>query len=315
MAFFLGIDGGQSSTVAIVADENGRVLGVGKGGPCNHAAAGKGRVKFIRAVTECLDAACLQAGLNPSDIAFEAACLGFSGGTGGKEAFTRETIRTKALKITHDAEIALTGATGGKPGLVVIAGTGSIAFGKNGTGRTFRAGGWGYIFGDEGGAFDIVRQALRAALAMEEGWGPSTALLQKLVEKEAMSANQLMHHWYNHFDRKKIAALAPLVSQVAIEGDEIARDIIDTAAAKLAGLARVTFGSLFRQNEPAIIISYVGGVFESSLLTRIFKQKVTQTTRCEPTAPIYPPAAGALLEAFRLTGRGLNISDLPGIKT
>jgi N-acetylglucosamine kinase-like BadF-type ATPase len=104
------------------------------------------------------------------------------------------------------------------------------------------------------------------------------------------------------------------VSQAAIEGDEIARDIIDYAAAKLADLARVTFGSLFRQNEPAII-SYVGGVFESSLLTEIFKQEVTQTTGCEPATPLYPPAAGALLEAFRLTGRGLNISNLPGIKT
>lgn len=171
MSLFLGIDGGQSSTVGLIADEGGRVLGHGRGGPCNHVAASEGRAKFKRAILECLDEACRAAGLDLSTVEFEAACLGFSGGATDKEAYSREFIRSKSFKITHDAEIALTGATAGDPGVIVIAGTGSIAFGKNANGTTKRAGGWGYAFGDEGGAFDVAKQALRAALAMEEGWG------------------------------------------------------------------------------------------------------------------------------------------------
>src|ERR1700735_156549 len=107
MKLFLGVDGGQSRTTALIGDEEGRVLGAGAGGPCNHAGAEEGRQKLAR---------------------------GGGGSVGGGPA--------------------LAGATAGKPGIVMIAGTGSIAFGRNAGGRTARAGGWGFIFGDEGGAFD-----------------------------------------------------------------------------------------------------------------------------------------------------------------
>src|SRR5947209_3167873 len=76
---------------------------------------------------------------------------------------------------------ALAGATRSGQGIITIAGTGSIAFGRNPAGRTARAGGWGYIFGDEGGGFDIARQATRAILRLEEGWGPPTALRETLL--------------------------------------------------------------------------------------------------------------------------------------
>ena len=91
-----------------------------------------------------------------------------------KEAFVKELIASDKYKLTHDAEIALIGATAGQPGIIVIAGTGSIAFGRNAQMQTARAGGWGYIFGDEGGGFDIAKNALRRALQFEEGWGPAT---------------------------------------------------------------------------------------------------------------------------------------------
>ncbi len=315
MALFLGVDGGQSSTVALIANEAGQVLGAGKGGPCNHAAAAEGRAKFTRAMADCLGGACAQAGLAVEDVRFDAACLGFSGGTAGKEDFTRETIRSKAFKITHDAEIALSGATGGQPGIVVIAGTGSIAFAKNEAGITFRAGGWGYIFGDEGGAFDIVRQALRAALAMEEGWGRTTVLRERLAKSTGVAdASELMHYWYHHFDRTRIAELALTVDLAAKDGDEAARAILATAGGQLAELARAAYGGLFRNRE-AVSVSYVGGVFESKALTQVFTQKVREGTGCEAAAPVYPPAAGALIEALRLSGRVMKISGIPLIKS
>ena len=181
MKLFLGVDGGQSGTTAVIGDETGRILGTGEAGPCNHAAAGEGRAKLERAVTGSVAAACAQAGLDAATVRFEAACFGMSGGPDDKREILAATLRVDRLVVTNDAVIALAGATRTGQGIITIAGTGSIAFGRNPAGRTARAGGWGHIFGDEGGGFDIARQAARAALRLEEGWGPPTALRETLL--------------------------------------------------------------------------------------------------------------------------------------
>ena len=121
---YLGVDGGQTGTVALIADESGRVIGRGSGGPCNHVGAAEGRAKFVGAVGQCLKEACRIAGLDEETVSFSAACLGLSGGAEDKELYARELIRSSKFKFTHDAEIALAGATGGEPGIIVIAGTG-----------------------------------------------------------------------------------------------------------------------------------------------------------------------------------------------
>lgn len=121
--FFLGVDGGQSSTTALIGDETGRVLGTGSGGPCNHVGAAEGRQKFIRAIDECVSIACQAAGLDPAQAGFAAACLGFSGGPEDKRGILTEILRTEHLIVTTDAMIALAGATAGEPGIITIAGT------------------------------------------------------------------------------------------------------------------------------------------------------------------------------------------------
>ncbi|MGH9665488.1 MAG: BadF/BadG/BcrA/BcrD ATPase family protein, partial [Bryobacteraceae bacterium] len=190
--YFLGVDGGQSSTTALIGDDSGHVLGAGRGGPCNHVGAAEGRTKFVNAIGTCVAAARAQAGLR--DVRFTAACLGFSGGPADKEAILYEILPVDRMVVTHDALIALAGATAGAPGLIVIAGTGSIAFGRNGAGQTARAGGWGYIYGDEAGGFDLTRQALRASLRFEEGWGPPTTLRDRLCASAGVrDANELLH--------------------------------------------------------------------------------------------------------------------------
>src|SRR5262249_47708112 len=197
MRLFLGVDGGQSSTKALIGDETGRVLGAGAGGPCNHAGAAGGRGKLARAVQESVAAAREQADLDAHGARFEAACFGMSGGPEDKQAILAEILPDTKLIVTHDALIALSGANAGEPGVVTIAGTGSIAFGRNEADEVARAGGWGFLFGDEGSGFDIVRQAVRASLRFEEGWGPETALHSVLVaEGGARSANDLLHRLY-----------------------------------------------------------------------------------------------------------------------
>src|ERR1700730_7414217 len=101
--WFLGVDGGQSSTTALIGDERGRVAGHGRGGPCNHVKASEGRAKFIGAIRDCLEQACAEAGIDVETVRFEAACLGFSGGPADKEPILREMLRTEQLLVTHDA--------------------------------------------------------------------------------------------------------------------------------------------------------------------------------------------------------------------
>ncbi len=303
MQLFLGMDGGQSSTTAILGDETGRVLGSGTGGPCNHVGAAEGRDKLTQAVSESVAAACKEAQLDPRQIRFEAACFGMSGGPDDKEAILSGILRARKLIVTHDALIALSGATAGEPGVVTIAGTGSIAFGRNAAGETARAGGWGYLFGDEGGGFDIVRQAVRAALRFEEGWGPVTALHGVLLAATgAPDANEAMHRLYtNEWPRPRVAALSKLVDRTAADGDAVARDILANAAQQLAMLAITVRQQLFRSGE-AVTICHIGGVFHSRFLLARFRQLVELADGCRPEPPRYGPAAGALLEAYRAAG-------------
>jgi N-acetylglucosamine kinase-like BadF-type ATPase len=299
--FYLGLDGGQSSTKALIADEDGRVVGSGVAGPCNHVSGAEARQKFVEAVGGCVTRACEQAGLPFSSTEFAAACLGFSGGAEDKEVFAREVIRSARYKITHDAEIALSGATAGQPGIIVIAGTGSMGFGLNASGKTARAGGWGYVFGDEGGAFDIVRRALRNALKLEEGYGPQTILREHLIRAaRARDANELLHRFYTpEFPRDRVAALAPLVTEAAAAGDEIAATILASAAADLAKLAANVHSYLFEEFE-SVPVCYIGGVFRSDLVRNVFSREVRSTIHCDVGPPIYSPAAGALIQALRL---------------
>jgi len=306
---FLGVDGGQSSTTALVGDDTGRVLGMGVGGPCNHVGAAEGRERLARAVRESLEKACVQAGLDPHDVRFEAACFGMSGGPADKQAILAKVIPARILVVTHDALIALVGATGGEPGVITIAGTGSIAFGRNAAGETARAGGWGYLFGDEGGGFDIVRQALRAALRFEEGWGPPTALHAMLLEATgARDANDALHIFYTlDWPRSRVAALAVRVDEAAVQGDTVARDILHSAAQNLAALCTSVRSRLWKTGETARIAA-VGGVFHSRMLSERFRTllELEEGNRCVPA--LHGPAEGALLEAYRAAGLAPNLS-------
>jgi len=301
--YFLGVDGGQSSTTAIIGDEHGHILGIGHGGPCNHIKTGEGRAKFENAILGALPM---------SGLHFRAACLGFSGGPKDKADLVREMIQADDYNITNDGLIALTGATGGAPGIIVVAGTGSFSFGRNAKGETGRAGGWGYIYGDEGGGFDLTREAVRAALRMEEGWGPATTLRDRLLHAVgATDANDLMHRFYTtDFPRPKIASYSKLVDQAAREGDAVAIEILNRAAQQLAGFASSVRHSLFAPGEPATVCP-VGNVYKSEILSTRFEMLVCLEDANHFSQPIFGPASGALIEAWRLAGITPDTSELP----
>jgi N-acetylglucosamine kinase-like BadF-type ATPase len=301
--FFLGVDGGQSGTTALVGDAEGRVVGWASGGPCNHVAAHEAQAKFRRVMGECIAQAAARAGMGGAPWHFRSACLGMSGGPDDKEALLRELVQAAHVTVMHDAMIALAGALGGEPGIVVIAGTGSIAFGRNARGETARAGGWGHIFGDEGGAFDIVRRALHAVLREHEGWGPRTALSPALLESAgARDANEMLHLFYTpEWPRSRVAALARVVNVIAEEGDSAAVEILLRAAQDLAVLAGSVRRQLWSDEEP-VRVSWTGGVFNSTLLVQRFCMLVELGEKAFCAPPRHGPAEGALLVAYRAAG-------------
>ncbi len=304
-AFFLGVDGGQSSTTAVIGDDRGRIVGWASGGPCNHVAAGEARAKFLAVMRECLSQAAARAGLagSGSRWSFKAACLGMSGGPADKTALLHELIESEHTIVTHDAMVGLAGALAGEPGIVIIAGTGSIAFGQNARGETARAGGWGYLFGDEGGAFDLVRQALRVILREHEGWGGRTALTPALLEAaSAADANELLHAFYTEaWPRRRIASLAPVVNRIAEDGDPAAAAILHNAARELALLAASVRRQLW-SDEESVRIAWTGGVFESAILLDRFRSLVSLDENAVCGPPRHGPAVGALLLAYRAAG-------------
>ena len=301
---FLGVDGGQSGTTAIIGDGDGLVLGTGHAGPSNYPGDPDAEAKFSAAIAAALHAACLHAGLDPTWQRFAGACFGLSGGPEGREAALRHIVSADRMLVSTDADIALTGALAGDPGIVVIAGTGSIAYGRNAAGRTARAGGWGYMLGDEGGAFWIARAAIRAALRFEEGWGPPTSLRALLLDAtRSRGMNELMHRCYSReFTRARIASLAVFVNIAAEWGDMTAVEILSQAASELVTIARAIHGQLFGSHE-MVLCSHSGGVFHSRLLRAGFREEIGKTRALQLIEPRRVPAFGAFLRAVLLKSR------------
>src|ERR1041384_7627175 len=176
--YVLGVDGGGTKTHAVVADEHGRMLGEGFAGPSNPLRVGVNAA--AAAVREAVDQACDAARVRRTDVV--AAEVGLAG---VRRADLRERMRESLLglgvnsvEVVTDAEIALYGATGGAPGLVLIAGTGSICCGRNARSKRACAGGWGPLAGDEGGGAWLARRALQAVAQASDGRGPQTMLSQ-----------------------------------------------------------------------------------------------------------------------------------------
>jgi N-acetylglucosamine kinase-like BadF-type ATPase len=259
----------------------------------------EGRVRLIHAVTDAVSRACTQANLSPA-VEFESACLGFTGGPDGKEPILREIIQCRRLRIVDDSAIALAGAHAAQPGIVTIAGTGSVALGRNAGGRFARAGGWGYAFGDEGGAWGIVREALRASLRFHEEWGPSTALHDLFLHEIGNpDIHVLRRRFYTEeYPRPRVAAFSKIVDQAAEQGDAVATAILESAAKDLLTITQVVRRRLFAPSEP-VNVAHIGGVFRSRTVLETFRRGLETDPNTKLVEPRYSPAMGALLEAQR----------------
>ena len=269
VAYFLGIDGGGSKTTAVLGDETSVLASVTVGGS-NITHVGEDRSRD--ALQEAMCEICRQAGIEPSQVT--GVCAGIAG-TAREEARKQvahvlaNTVPGK-VEVVGDMVIAHEAALGGAPGIVVLAGTGSIAYARHASGQTARAGGWGFAISDEGSGHWIGVQAV-AAIAHARDEGRHTKLSDRVLERWSLiSYDDLMRH-ANSSPAPKFAELFPVVLATAEAGDSQARDILIRAGVKLAGLAQVVFRRLWSTGD-AIEIALAGGIFENSgLVCEAFK--------------------------------------------
>lgn len=306
---YLGVDGGQSHTEAVIADGAGNVVGRGRAGPSNHAEQPGGRERLRGAIVESVGRALEAVGKSQiSETVFAAAHCAMTGGAEFKEEVIASILRARHLRVGHDAPAALAGATGGSPGVVVIAGTGAVAYGENSRGEIAQAGGRGHLFGDEGSAYWMAKEGVRRAMMAEDGLTGRTDLHQlALAHFQKTSLRALALSVYSEeISRDQLAAFAGAVHGAAQDGDETAHAIISEAGSALAALAAAVTRKLYDLSESADV-ACVGGVFRGALARASFAASLaTDSPRARVVNSRYDPATGALLLAYRAAGVKLN---------
>ena len=317
MPVFLGVDGGQSTTKAVLADEHANILAQATGGPSDHTEEPGGRERFEQ-VIQTLIRSVLTSAKAPltENEEFAAACFGMTGETEIKRQILERIVKAQHLSVVHDSVNALMGATGGEPGVIVIAGTGSVARGMDSSGKHVRVGGWGHLFGDEGSGYQIGRAAVRAVAAEFDGFGQKTQLTPVLFGRLGVnSPHELMAKYYSgQWSRDHLAGLAGWVHEAAEGGDLIAQTVLREAGRELAELALAVISLLFpsetsqetAKDSEVPIVSYTGGVFRSQLVLSAMREVLlNKRLQAEIRPPLLPPVLGSLLLAYRCTGRDI----------
>jgi len=302
MRLYLGIDGGGTKTEAVILSEVGSELGRGAGGPCNIATIGP--ETWSASIGAALDAARSHAGL-PTGTVFDSACAGVAGCT-ARDRLSQSAdmlariVPARACRVEPDFVIAYWGATGGKPAIVVSAGTGAVTYGRNAAGQDCRVDGRGFLLGDRGSAFSIGRDALVLTLRRLDANEPPRAVGDRILgAMDVLTGDGLVEWVYRDFLPARIAALAEPVLELAGHGDEDALGIVVGAGESLAASVLACAARL-RMDPAETAIYLAGGLWRGNAVLRAaFERRLPATARlCEPERD---PAFGAALLAMAPT--------------
>jgi len=307
--YFLGIDGGGTKTTCAVGDES-KLLATATAGPSNIVRVGEALAR--ESLHQSVRQACAAAGIAPEGVAHT--CVG---GSGGARAELAEILRhalaeilPTSITVVGDMEIAMEAAFDAGPGVIVIAGTGSIAYGRDRLGKTARAGGWGFAIGDEGSAHWIGRVAINAVLRavdrLAAGSEESSALenLSYVVAlKRTWGVDSIpdLARAANSIPPPDLAALFPAV---AASHDRLAEQVLSDAGRELARIAAVVIGRLFPPEEiQTVPVAMIGGVFRHAAVVRqdFYNELRAFDSRVEVNQQVVDPVEGAL----RLARRGV----------
>ena len=314
MSYYLGIDGGGTKTTCAVGDEL-HLLASATAGPSNIVRVGEApaRESLQRSVRQ----ACAAAGITPAQV--EHTCVGGSGAARPElaEAVRRclAEIVTTPIDVVGDMQIALEAAFDAGPGVIVIAGTGSIAYARDREGTTVRAGGWGFAIGDEGSAHwigraavsELLRAADRSSGDMDSSDSPGqhletglhSVLAQALFKAWGVQSLADLARAANSIPPPDFAALFPAV---AASEDDLARNVLTRAGRELAAIAAVVMQRLFARDQCASVrVAMTGGVFGHAKLVRevFYNELRLLEPRAEVNPQVVEPVEGALRMARR----------------
>ena len=305
--FFLGIDGGGTKTLATIVDARGCVFGTGLAGAANIDDVG---IAVATAnISQAVDAARATAKLET--FPFSAAFLGLAGVVSARDrnlvrgiAESLALARAEDILIDHDCRIALAGGLSGRPGIVLIAGTGSSCYGRNTNGQTWRAGGWGSLISDEGSGYWLGREGIVASVRALDGRDAPTVITAPMLEHlEVSNPDDLLHRIYvTGLSRSKIAALALVVIEAARESDETALKLIKQGSQLLAECVKAVVQKLNLEPECELVL--VGGIFQAGeiVLAPLRQSLLEYDLNCKITSPELSPSLGACLLALEHRG-------------
>jgi N-acetylglucosamine kinase-like BadF-type ATPase len=316
MAYYLGIDGGGTKTRCVLADET-MVLATAMSGGSNIVRLGETQAR------ETLHAAvrqvCATANISPAQIS--AICIGAAGADRPAIAakirmilveliseIAHETALPK-IEVVGDMTIALEAACGAGPGVIAIAGTGSIAYGRDANGHTARAGGWGFAISDEGSGHWIGRRAISAILSAHDQ-GLETALSAMVLQAWKLNSLDELVQQANSTPPPDFPRLFPIVLRAADEDDSVARSLLTDAGAKLGSLAAIVVRRLAHNTPAAMLtgsmlpvatlpVAMTGSVFRQSPdVRRVFYNTLqTSVPGIDVRQDIVDPIEGALARA------------------
>lgn len=278
MRYIIGIEGGGTESTYIAADFNNNILSRVTSGGTNITASPLDQIKsnIHASIKELVKAG----NLNLGDC--KAVCMGTAGVNRDKERMIMEDVISSIgidcpIKVVNDSEIALAAATGKDEGIIVIAGTGSIAYGKNSEGISCTAGGWGHLIGDEGSGYWIAKEAINRSLKSAEGIIPYTRLTQILMEHLGILRVEdfIGFVYHSPFDKRKIAALGPIVDKAYQLGDYEAKSILVEAADGLVSMTRSIIGRLGFEGKPIDIVIHGSVITKNQLVNQRFSKLVT----------------------------------------
>lgn len=298
MRYVAGIDGGGTKTTLICADLNFKEIFKKTYGAFNINSIGQEAfeqlldeiIKDLKELGECL-----------------ALCIGAAGCS---NAIMAETVKRKFKKadisysLVGDHIIALEGAHDGKAGFAIIAGTGAICFGKGEDGTLVRAGGWGHLIGDEGSAYGLARDMIKAVAAYIDGYGQETVLTRLLSEKVGLTSSSQIIQFVYSGDKAKLASISYLVDEACKEGDVVALKVVEENAYALArDLASVAKKLSLEEG----YVAFFGGLIDKPTPFReeLIKQIEKLTPKIKVRASLNTAAWGAVALAMKQYNRGM----------
>lgn len=307
MNWYLGIDGGGTSTRAVLVNEEGVIGGTGTAGASNYHNLG------FAAAAENLRIATTEAWkqLGKPFTTSSGAFLGLAGVKSAKDIACMTSVAegislatAGAITVENDLYNALAGGLNGAPGIALIAGTGSNCLGCDATGATSMCGGWGWLMGDRGAGFGLAAEGLRAVARAADGCEPSTRLLSSALAFFGLSdPNDLLAHLYvGTWQPGSVAEFAPVVVRLAAEGDEVALRVLEGGAADLGRIVAATFRSLnFPTGADVVLLggcATSGAPYQPMVEAAILQ--ACQSAKIRPAA--YDPLHGAAINVLRYAG-------------